>query len=283
VRALEQIGGTSPWVVGGMLVFLVLLQVFQDGSIRLLTTLIGGEWPVYVSGSVLFLALVGFGVWWVRRHYRPRPRMVPRHGLVAHTVVLFLSPPLDPKNHRDGKGERWKEICRSTCVELERKLGEGADPAEVLRKSTISWRMPLEAVWAHAGTLRRVVVVPSKETREWIPRFADCVRALLRREVEVVDAAELAGKPEQGVDFGADLEGILELVDRPCAELERRGEPMDGVVIDVTGGTKLCSLAGLVATQPFRGRCIQYVFAKPGEPALVRIWDVTFELDQRRP
>ena len=280
VRALEQIGGTSPQVVAGMILFLVLLQAFQDGSIRLFTTLFGAEWPVYLLGSALFLALVGFGVWWVRRDYRPRPRMVPRIGLGAHTVVLFLSPPLNPEQGEDENV--WKARCCEACAELERNLGVESDPAEVLRKSTARWRMPLEAVRAHAGTLRRVVVVASKETRQWIPQFEDCVRALVRRDVEMVDAAELADRREKEVDFGTDLEGILELVDDACAELEKRGEPMDGVVIDVTGGTKLCSLAGLAATQPFRDRCIQYVFTDKKQRALVRIWDVTFELDQRR-
>ncbi len=140
--------------------------------------------------------------------------------------------------------------------------------------------MPLEAIRAHANTLRRVVVVASKETREWVPQFKDCVRALVHREVEAVDAAAFVGRAEVELDVQKDLPGILELVDGACARLERLGEPMGEVVIDVTGGTKLCSLAGLAATQPFRNRCIQYVFAEKERRARVRIWDVTFELDQ---
>ncbi len=281
VRALDQIGGTSLSVVLGMMVFLVLLQIFQDGWVWLFTTWFGSESRVYALGAALFpVAIIGATIY-VNRVYRPRPRMVPRNGFGAHTIVLFLSPPLDPKNRKDGEDEKWKESCRSTCAELERKLGDGSDVAGVLRETRTPWRMPLEAIRVHADTLRRVVVVASKETREWIPQFEKCVRALVGREVEVVDAAAFVGRAEVELDVQKDLPGILELVDGVCARLERLGEPMDEVVIDVTGGTKLCSLAGLAATQPFRDRCIQYVFVDKEKRALVRVWDVTFELDQR--
>ncbi len=280
VRALDQIGGTSLSVVLGMMFFLVVLQLFQDGWVWLLTTWFGSQSRVYALGAALFpVAIIGATIY-VNRYYRPRPRMVPRNGLSAHTLILFLSPPFNREQDEDDNA--WKARCCEVCAELERKLGDGADVAEVLRKSTARWRMPLEAIRAHAGTLRRVVVVASKETREWIPQFEKCVRALVGRKVEVVDAAVFIGRAAVELDVQRDLPGILELVDGVCARLERLGEPMDEVVIDVTGGTKLCSLAGLAATQPFRDRCIQYVFTDQEQRALVRIWDVTFELDQRR-
>ncbi len=106
MRALDQIGGTSLSVVLGMMFFLVFLQIFQDGWVWLFTTWFGSESRVYALGAALFpVAIIGATIY-VNRFYRPRPRMVPRNGLGAHTIALFLSPPLDPKNRKDGEDEK---------------------------------------------------------------------------------------------------------------------------------------------------------------------------------
>ncbi len=145
--------------------------------------------------------------------------------------------------------------------------------------------MSLEAVGEHAGTLRRVIVVASKETLPFVGEFRNFVGKLLKREVEVAEARAFVGGG-QLPDFNTGLEALLDLIDTVFARIEKRegggSEDPEGIVVDVTGGTKICSLAGLAATQPFRRRCFQYVFARPNEPASIKIWDVTFTLDQRQ-
>ncbi len=273
VHALDQVGGMSPPVVAVVVLFIMLLQYAVDAVAYFAQALVG-ETAFYAFAPLAFVCCAALAIWLVRRHYRPRPAIVDRTGLGAHTLILFLSPPANRKPNESD--DEWRAGCFKAAASLE---AIAHDP-EQLRRFAYPWRMPLESALAHRGTLRRVVVIPSPETEPYVDAFRQCAQAFLGEKVEVVDARVFTGMTGR-VDFATDLEGLLELVDAVYAETERRKEPADQVVVDVTGGTKICSLAGLAAVQPFPARCFQYVFAASGSPAQVRIWDVTFELDQR--
>jgi len=274
VHALDQIGGTSWPVVGVVVAFPALFRYASDAVAFFLQSRFG-ETAFYVTAAVAFAAPVAPSMWLVRRHYRPRPVIVERTGLGAHTPILFPSPPASA-SPKPGDGRR--EI---DCAEAVRRLEACATDPGQLRTIGDPRRMPPESALAHRSTLRRVVVIPAREIESRIDAFRRCAQAFLGDRVEVVDAREFTGAFDR-VDFATDLEGRVDLLDAVYAEIGKKGEPADRVVVvDVTGGTEICSLAGLAAVQRLPGRCFQYVFAATGSPARVGIRDVTFELDQR--
>ena len=282
VRALDQVGGTSPSVVFVVFGFLAMLQFATDSLEELISSIMGPS-SFNIVAPIMFVGLLILAIGLIRRCYRPRPVIEGRSGLGAHTLLLFLSPPLPTTG--SGSGSNIRSECEDAVEEAKQAARAIAtDPRKIWNLGKNRWRMPLEAVAAHRSTLHRVILLTSEETKDLVPYFRECVHAMgggLER-TEIISAQDFArfpGFPR----FESDLEGLLDLVDSVYAEIERRGENAEKAVTDVTSGTVLCSLAGLAATQPFRRRCFQYVFAQPNQPANVRIWDVTFTLEQRHP
>jgi len=114
-------------------------------------------------------------------------------------------------------------------------------------------KMPLCALWAHRESLERVLVVASEKSIKERDDFLEEVRHYMPKLVEKIVFLE-----EHGGDF-SDAEMIYALLEKTFLKIEKEMKirPRD-VVIDVTGGSKIVSIAGAIFALPM-DRQMQYV------------------------
>lgn len=287
LHALHRVGLTS-WRVAALVLFVIFLI---EAGIATLASLLGqlvGESVLALLGLVLLASLIGYGHTRGRR-YTPMP-VVKTLDPHPETLVLYLSPAL---SSRLGEPSPSDEKVRSAIRELGEKLRNAGDrPQGALVGERSPWRMPLEAILRHRRTLRRVVVVPSHETARWLGAFAWLVRDAVGEDIhvqaplrdgdgvrgfETIRSGDIEPREDLG-SFGIDLQSLVEiqtLTHGIFLALEREGVPTERILLDVTGGTGLCNVAGAAATLPLEGRILQWIHAPSGQEARFYTFSVT--------
>ncbi|MGB9618949.1 MAG: hypothetical protein ACPL7K_00895 [Armatimonadota bacterium] len=217
-----------------------------------------------VTGT-LFLALFAFAVrFGLRRIASGMKLLVVQDDKPAtcKVLILFLSPV-------------GKDIQIANDI-AERKLRADIHQLADRQLFNGSWRMPLEAIAYHLNRLEKVIVVPSADspgktdgTFRELDLFRRTVAAMCANPPEVISAHELGADGENGVDFetAAALVGVLERV----YDSLRQQYPFYEVLIDITGGQKVPTVAGATVALDV-GRRIQYVSLRDYS---VRVYDFT--------
>jgi len=186
--------------------------------------------PAELTGLFLPLLVVWFGVQIRRASNRIVPAfMVNQQPMPAKALVLFLSPPTDL-----GAIAR---IAGDLRVEKTAKDFE-----------TDRWHMPMSAIAHHLKILERVVVIASPDapgkpgTRNHFDAFRDTVKRLTPSDPNLVVTTY-----GDGVDF-EDAAALIAALETVFRELHAEGYRDEDIVVDVTGGQKVPTVAGAVFT-----------------------------------
>lgn len=259
-QLLSHVLGTTHWfTVFVGLAFLVTLGWFADGFYSVVEGLArwlvlsqppGWELRIHLAPPLFFLLLL---LWILGRARRWRERLrfrvvAERPPRPAKVLVLFLS--AFPPHQRDAILAAYEGV-------------QGAlSDFEVRQQVEKAWRMPIEALASHQETLSQLVVVTSPGedgSHRLLSRFFGLLgrlwpgHGLMLRTVE-----EFVPEFDKGIDF-FDLERQVQVVDSIVRQLVEEGSNPEDIVIDVTGGTKLSTVAGQSVALA-EGRRFQYVF-----------------------
>jgi hypothetical protein len=211
----------------------------------------GLQWNLYdpalLAGSLLFLWLI----WQVWRHSRRHAGVAVHFAGVAHAcpnLVFFLSPP-----YQGNPAQAEKDALLQALQQVRLNLLDSDWCPTLLRDSP--WHMPLAAIAHHArlatatgNRLKHVYLIVSAQTQEYAVAF--------RRLVEEGLGQDGIVAPEPpSVNFD-DFHEVSEAVNAIFREVESQDD--DHFLMDITGGTKICSAVGAALTFE-QGRRLQYV------------------------
>ncbi len=259
-QLLSHVLGTTQWrtvVVG--LAFLVTLGWFADGLYSVVEGLArwlvlanppGWQLRVHLAPTLCFLMLLLWILgrargWRERLRFRVVAERPPRP---AKAMILFLS-------------TFRPDLRDATLASYEKVEGALADP-EVRQQIEQAWRMPIEALANHQDSLIQLVLVTSPGedgSHRLLPQFLGLLGRLWPEHgliIQTVD--EFFPELDKGVDF-LDLERQVQVVDTMLRTLVEDGLRPEDIIIDVTGGTKLSTVAGQSVALA-EGRRFQYVF-----------------------
>lgn len=276
-------------------VLLVFLGLFTSGLGGLVGRL---PWFQSVDGAPSFLLELLFviafpsllvGLWLYTRNSIERVRVhviQNSNPSKAKALILFLSPIGIDLPNRPSDRPVIEQILAS-----EQEIGVSEE--SVREQFNGSWRMPLEAIAYHFERLEQVVVIPSADsqarngsTRPGTHHEMATFRALVEkltasRRVECRSMAELIPELQQpskplenfasGTDF-EDAEALVECVELAYDYLLQRNLPAYEVIVDITGGQKVPTVAG-AAVALAEGRRFQYVSTVN---YVLREYDVTY-------
>ncbi|NKN34651.1 hypothetical protein [Marichromatium bheemlicum] len=233
------------------------------------------DWvPVHRVVAVCFFAAVVYRLRMLaeaaRERFRPQVETIgapPR----ARALILYLS---------NLKAEVFDGLATASAsfdgVESFRKYAERED----IRRS-MPWRMPIEAIAHHRTHLSRIVLICSQDepdgpgSASQRPLFEQLVRRCFPGHAFTIECAEGGAQGDDpGVGFN-DINALVRLTDIAFERLveEARVAPAD-ILIDITSGSKLCSVAGAVVALA-EGRRVQYVNGQ----YQVQVQDVSYVLD----
>ena len=198
------------------------------------------------------------------RHVQPHIREIedPRR---VKALIMFLSP----------NGEKDKALVKDL-------LAQGGDISDLaLRKQfQSSWRMPVEAIAYHLERLEQVIVVASQRTEPEVDTFKALIAGLTRchatekKMLKVLSLPELDAELPSQVDFESVkeqndvLNGVLDIL------TEFHKLPRHEIMIDITGGQKVCGVAGAMVALSKDWR-VEYLSTM--QPEKVKEYDITIE------
>jgi hypothetical protein len=198
-------------------------------------------------------------------------------------LVLFLSPP----------GQDTDLIQQI----FDGKTASGINDKHFRERFVGAWRMPLEAIFYHLERLKEVVIIPSADLTKAdgsqvpgtflkVEMFIRLVSTLiqlsnpkgdlrLRGFAQCIADSNLDEKPCADFSRGVDFEKVaplVEAVEFSYDILRSLGIPSYDVLVDITGGQKVPTVAG-AAVALADGRHFQYVSTHDYQ---VRTYDVTY-------
>lgn len=114
-----------------------------------------------------------------------------------------------------------------------------------------NYRMPLVAIDHHRSRLKKIIVACSKDSCHQFDRFKECVSNVLPDfDASIIEVKNL--------DSFEDAKGIYDFLDDTFRELAGQKFREKEIVIDVTGGQKIVSIAACIYALP-NDREIEYV------------------------
>jgi len=160
----------------------------------------------------------------------------PRQGL-----VLFLSPPKD------------KSVIDAVQGDITHKSVRDAFGTKS------PWHMPIEAIAHHVNRLKTVVVLPSSDPGPQRPaspgtwrEFDYFKKTLVRlaaahQGFQIIPLWDISSEWNAGVDF-ENPTALLKALQQVFLWLHAQGIPDHEIMVDVTGGSKVASVAGAAVT-----------------------------------
>lgn len=236
-------GGVSNWAI--VLWILGIALSVNLASSALYDALQGRHHWGQAFAVLLLLLFVVPLLWkgkWAFEHVCP-VYIVDEEPKKCAALILFLSP------NKDNLGPIQGDIA-------EPRLRE---------RFTGPWRMPVEAVAYHVGKLRHVIVIPSGDspgkedgTYRIAHQFEDLiVRLAAGSRLEVVQVGQINPAWAEGVPFEK-ANDWLSAVRAAFDWLHQRGLRDRDIVVDITGGPKIATVAGAAVTIG-EARRFQYV------------------------
>jgi len=165
---------------------------------------------------------------------------------VMREAVLKASTPL-------GVDVQVSKNAKGMVLFLSHKNSDVKEPILTVFDIKNNRKMPMCAMWAHKGSLEKVLVIASekslKEKEDFMAQVGDYMPELVEK-IEFLD--------EHGGEFD-DAEKIYGLLKKAFEILETREKiRLKDIVIDITGGSKIVSIAGAIFALP-TNRQMQYV------------------------
>lgn len=265
-RALGTVGGSDPRIV----LIAVLLVIGVSVLANLLTDWVKEVLPAPV-GWLLFFVCAGFAVAMGGLVHQAgefiddlEPGIVKAPSRPVQCLILFLSP---PTNERDSaKAEAAEEDLKS--------IGGRLDDPALARRFPGPWAMTIRAVGHHISRVDQVIVLGSADrtstngkalpgTHKKFNLFAEIVSKLAQptgRTPRIVTHHQLLGGdgPNPGIDF-EDLEAVHRALRGIYRALKQQNIPESDILVDITGGQKVNSMAGVAAAVLVPERRFQYV------------------------
>jgi hypothetical protein len=208
--------------------------------------------PALLAGSLLLLWII-WQVWRHSRHHAGVAIHFAGEARVCPNLIFFLSPP-----YAGNPAQAEKDALLQAVQQARLDLLDPAWCPPFLRDSP--WRMPLEAIAHHArlaksagSQLSRVYLIASPQTRHYAASFRRLVE-------EGLGQAGLVAPAPPAVNFD-DFHEVSEAVDAIFRELENQAD--DRFLMDITGGSKICSAVAAALTFEQRRR-LQYVHGNLG-------------------
>lgn len=271
-------GGTHPLIVVTALIVAVTVSLVASATWDVLGWLAGGtvsesdrqRWLI-VYGAAAMLTLL---VWLGGRSYTQAERIeTKRTDNVAprESLILFLS---------QLNGDRFD------LVDQLLDLAEaGRNRRELLHRSgkRLPWRMPLEAMDHHCSTLRRVLILPSRESAGQIELFCALVTGLFPEcKIKILSAGDLQRAWAKGLDV-YDENQLVHALDQAYNRLREMRAPGDKPpLIDITSGGRLMPAVGAIVALE-RGREFQYVSYVDADDGggyyRIRTYDIQYQSD----
>lgn len=217
----------------------------------------GDETFACVVGGMISLAVLGIAFLY-RQGRRLLPVEVRRIGRPGHVrpravLVLPVSTPRwqwSPAGLAGGPGGKTWPLP-AALPEALAEMARLAAPGEGQALPSFAWEQLLRAVEPHAGRLQRIVLIGSPGARGSFATLGLC-RQMIRHYFPRLDAITL---DEREARFDA-LDDLLDLYREIVAgEAARKGE----IMLDVTGGTKVVSIAAAIVTVEHPEIEFQYV------------------------
>ncbi len=214
-----------------VLLFIISLGWFTDSSFALLAYSLGSNKPIHVLEtclgmipfmSLLFMMIVRWKIYQNKARMQAKTRKITPH----EGVILFLSPIQD---------DLYQSLLQGNLTSM----------------NNTPWKMALLGLSKHRDTLKHVWVLVSKESNAQFKLFADIFSA----EFPDVEFHKVGGT--QGLDFNH-VAGLVENIEDIFDNLPKDIDEVE-VVIDITGGFKTASIAGMMASLVSPLREIQYV------------------------
>jgi hypothetical protein len=246
-----------------------------------------GQDLIILSVSVLCLLGAAYYFHWVASS----PLSVVEPVASRHPgLILFLSQSLGGKDILDVDGQETKEWVAfqasfpAAIDDFAAQLKAAASPADAgVAFGPVNWCMPMVAIaynaaeQRHGQPLQRIVAICSadsgpRQNGSWRQAefFEQMVKRLFDRWGTAGGCPDVRFPSERGVDFHNLL--VLANSVRECYRCLAE-DGIASVVVDITGGTKECSIAGAAqALEP--GRKLQYVSTAD---RVVRHYDVTYQ------
>lgn len=203
------------------LLFALVTAWLPDGIIAILD----GKFEFAPIVQVVSPLIILIGLWfWLRRVADSSELnvIVDDSPLPAKALILFLS---------SNKDER--EFERVSSIE----------------EIKSNWKQPLRSMYYHKEYLKTVFVLTSPSSYEQKESFEATVKKVIPNAVELNFA--------NPVDF-EDAKGIFESLKASYESLKANGFRKSEIYIDLTGGTKVATIAGAIFALP-EDRVVQYV------------------------
>jgi len=256
------LGSASNWqIMLGVVVLVISLGWFTDN----LQDMFKGDFKwvnlgAWITFMIFPITLLSVSIW-ARKISDDLYLRIPQddHPPKMQAMIIFLSPV--------GRDEEWLEEsvknidwgCMTEKSDRERFLG--------------SWRMTIEAIAYHMDRLRTVIVIPSADSRvredgsfRNIDLFKETINKLLP------DGCSINIDVRDPVDY-EDADALVVRLQKVYTDLYQEGFNDRDMIVDITGGQKVTTVAGAVISI-IEGRRFQYVSTHDYK---VRTYDIAYE------
>jgi len=134
-----------------------------------------------------------------------------------------------------------------------------------LKNDKVNWEMPLIAIKHHLPVLKRVIVICSEKSFEEFDMFKKLVRRLFP------DYEFSCERYEKPINF-ENIEEVYNTLKKIHKEIKSSQHIREkDITIDITGGTKIVSIAGSIFTLEVEDRKIQYISTTKKQPYILDI------------
>lgn len=204
---------------------------------------IDGSYKVAVSLAIIFF--IGFKLKNVIK-YKGRIEVKSEEPCPVKVLAVFLSP----------------LRRRLTSDDIQKLINDGMFSKKDIVDT--EWEMPFKAIEYHSQKLQKIYVFTSRQTHNTMDIFKSAINKIFPS----IDVEEL--KPE-GMEF-QDIKEVFEAVEELYNKAKEKGFEENDVILDVTSGQVINSIAGAIATLSM-GRKFQYVSTRDKN---VLVYDVGY-------
>jgi len=150
------------------------------------------------------------------------------------------------------------------------ETGTFSEKIHIIQKSSVkSWRMPVEAVKYHLPKLKKIVVITSPQSSEYLDNFKKLLESVFGEEIPGIVT-------EKQISNFENMQEVFNILDEIYEELTKEGYRNKDAIIDITGGQKINSIAGALMTLLYNDREFQYISTNTFE---IKSYDVRLITD----
>ncbi len=189
-------------------------------------------------------------------------KMRPMEGL----IILLSTPTPEPETYSFPM-----TIKRSNGNEVTLKGEYLEEDIEALNTIKWNWQQILRAIKPHKDKLKYLYLIGSKDSENIKGSFSDLDKAefFIKRYFPYITII----KSDNPVEF-ENLEELLKVIYRAIRHLKNQGLEEDEIIVDITGGQKITSIAGAVVTMNSR---VRFQYVQTNRPFEVIAYDLTIQ------